>query len=700
MSRLSLVCLLLLVCQGFCLDRPWMNKSLTPEDRALKLVGEMTLDEKIDMVHGHSGIYTGNTPVNQRLGIPALTMNDGPQGFRGDSCHGTTTQFPSLMTVAATFDRELVKQYSGAIAQEFLDKGSNVLLGPGMNLARVPVNGRNFEYGTGEDPYLGSEVVKNYIQTVQGMGVIATAKHYVNNEQENDRTTISANLDERTAWELYYRPFMAAVEAGVTSMMCSYNKIGDVWACENNSTLNTALKERMGFKGWVMSDWGATHSTLDSANHGLDQEMPDDQFFGSALKTAVQNGTVPESRVTDMVYRILYGMFAVGIFDKNQTGDFNANVTRPEHYDLSRKLISNSTVLLKNDRQILPINAANVTTIAVLGDAGDLKPVVSGYGSGQVYPAHIVSALEGIKARLGNNTNINVVYAPTQPIDQAINAAKSADYALVFTGTSSSEGGDRANLSLPDADNSLIKGVAAVNPRTVVVVTSPGHILLPWSDSVPAILASLLPGEQFGHAIADLLFGAVNPCARLPITLPNIENEVGFTPLQYPGVNLESNYSEGLQIGYRWYDAHQVTPRFPFGHGLSYTTFKYGNVVAFPHKHAKNGLTGVTVVVNVKNAGPVAGAEVVQLYLGYPPAANEPPKQLRGFEKVYLEAGQVAQVKFDLSNQDISIWDVKTHDWTVVPGAYQIMVGASSRDIRLTGSFQVSGQKHIHTMIF
>ena len=603
-----------------------------------------------------------------------------------------------MLNLAASFDLDLVNDYVGAIIEEFIAKGSNVILGPGMNLARVPTNGRNFEYGAGEDPHLGSEIMKAYVKKAQSMGVIATAKHFVNNEQEINRTTVSSNLDERTAWELYYQPFMASVEAGVLAVMCSYNKIGDTWACENDHTLNQVLKGKMGFKGWVMSDWDATHSTQKAALAGLDQEMPFNPYFGDALKAAVQNAEVPQQRVDDMVYRILYSMFAIGLFDKPQTGNFTANVTSDAHYAVARGVAAASTILLKNDRQVLPLDTKTITTIAVLGDAGDLAPVVGGQGSGQVPVAHIVSPLEGIKAHLAD-TNIQVVYAPSTPIEQAVAIAQSADVALVFSGVTSCEGIDRANLSLPNADNQLIKAVAAVNPRTAVVVTSPGSILLPWSNSVPAIVAALLPGQQFGHAIADVLFGDVNPSARLPITLPNVDNEVNFTQSQYPGINNEANYTEGLLIGYRWYDAANVAPKFAFGHGLSYTTFHYGKIVAFPFKNAQK-LTNIAVVTKITNVGSVAGSEVAQLYLSYPDVAREPPKQLRGFQKVFLQPGQSAEVRFELTTQHISIWDVEIHDWNIIPGEYKIMVGASSRDIRLVGTFQVSGRKHIHSVRF
>jgi len=695
MSRFFIVCLLLLVSQGFCnLRRPWMNTNLTPAERAKQLLSQMTLDEKFVMVHGADSEYVGFIPKNDRLGIPALTLNDASQGFRGNSYYNTTTQFPSLLNAAASFDLDIVNEYTAAITQEFIDKGSNVLLGPGMCLARVPVNGRNFEY-VGEDPYLARDVISAYVKIVQGMGVIATAKHYINNEQELNRTETSANLDERTAWELYYQPFIAAVEAGVGSIMCSYNKIDDVWACENNSTLNKALKEQMGFTGFVMSDWGAVHSTEDSANHGLDMEMPDDKYFGDALKQAVQAGKVPQARVDDMVYRILISMFSAGIFDRPQSGDFTANVTSDAHYATARKVGATSAVLLKNERQVLPLDANNITTIAVLGDAGDKNPVVGGQGSGQVPVAHIVSPLEGIKARLAN-TNVKVVYVPSTPLDQAVAAAKSADVALVFSGVTSTEGIDRSNLLLPEADNALIQAVTAANPRTAVIVTSPGAILLPWSDSVPAIIAALLPGQQFGHAIADVLFGDVNPSGRLPITLPNIDNEVKFTPAQYPGVNNEASYSEGLLIGYRWYDAHNVTPRFAFGHGLSYTTFQYSWVVG--DKTSNIDGAPIAVIAKITNTGSVAGNEIVQLYLSFPQAAQEPPKVLRRVKKVFLQPGKSTEVVFLLNNQDLQIWDSNAHGWTVVSGDYQLLVGASSRDIRLTHNFKVNGQKHIETI--
>ena len=529
------------------------------------------------------------------------------------------------------------------------------------------------------------------------MGIIATAKHYVNNEQEHDRLNHSVIIDERTAWELYYQPFMAAVEAGVLSVMCSFNKVNGVFACENNETLNTILKGKMGFKGFVMSDWLAAHSTKESALHGLDQEMPGPIYFGDALKAAVESGDVPQSVLNGMVHRILYSMFMIGIFDRPQTGEFTANVTSDAHYAVARKAAAASTVLLKNDGQVLPINEKNVTTIAVLGD-GAFDPVVWGGGSGYVPIAHVVSALEGIRARVANTT-IKVVYAGTKPFSEAVAVAESADIALVFTGVSATEELDRKNLSLPADDDALIKVVAAVNPRTVAIVTSPGAFLMPWADEVPVIIAALMPGEQFGHSITDVLFGDVNPSARLPITLPNKENEVGFTQSQYPGIELETNYTEGLFIGYRWYDQFNITPKFAFGHGLSYTTFQYDKVAGFLDENSEKR-EEIAILVNITNTGSVAGAEVAQLYLGYPDSAEEPPKVLRGIRKVFLQPGESVEVRFNMTNQSLLIWDVESHDWTVVPGDYKVMVGASSRDIRLVGSFKVDENKKIEDIEF
>ena len=629
----------------------------------------------------------------------------------------------------------------------------------------MPVNGRNFEYLSGEDPFLGYTLVQPVIQGIQSQvrvcpravradesrvmacdwlmiamltvgcgcdkrshrccrhvtclcrdcacppslslckplslyvhhacrvstvcpaasvcaqGVIANVKHFVMNNQETNRQEVSANVDERTRWEMYMPPFLGAVEAGVLSAMCSYNKINNVYACENEVTLNASLKGFAGFQGWVMSDWTATHSTVNAVKAGLDQEMPIAFYFSSvALQLALDAGDITQAMIDDKVLRILTAMFTAGLFDRAPSGDIHANVTSPAHNALAREFATEAIVLLKNSGGVLPLskNAAG-RTIAVIGDACSTAPIVGGEGSGYVGPPYIITVADGVSSKASGAT-IRVVGTN---VTEAVAAATSADVAIVCTATTSSEGIDRANLDLPAAENAVIAAVAAAQKNTVVVVTSPGAVLLPWIDAVPAAIATFMPGQEAGNAIADILFGDANPSGKLPLTFPLTNNPTNFTPAQYPGLPslfpLEANYSEGLLIGYRWYDAHHVTPLFPFGHGLSYTQFKYSGLTA--------SATNVTIVLT--NTGSVAGAEVAQLYLAFPSAANEPPLQLKGFGKVMLQPGQSATVAFPVTARDLSIWDATTHDWAMQHGTFGVYVGASSRDIRAKGTFTV-----------
>lgn len=758
--------LALVVHTGYAADRPWMNTADPPEERARKLVKEMTTEEKLSLFHGSCGGYTGNVCGIDRLGIPQQKFNDGPQGFRGAA--GTSTSWPGAMTVSAAFDDNLAREYGEVMGDEFYRKGANVQLGPGVCIARVPQNGRNFEYLSGEDPYLGYRLSKQVITGIQSQGVIANAKHYVNNNQETQRGSFTANVDERTQWEIYYPPFKGAIDAGLGSIMCSYNKecvdcppeqIGN-WSCENHRSLTEDLKGKMGFKGWVMSDWGGTHST--SMNAGLDQEMPGSKYMGQDLANMVASGDVDMNHVDDSAWRILWPYFKMGLFDKPNTNTKDNNVTSEEHNAKARELSAKGTVLLKNEG-ILPLGA-NAKNIAVIGSKA-VSPIVHGGGSGAVTPTLVSAPLDAIRARFGiappppvpNNCSNGIWEKDTdyynqhsqssahassveeccslcgarggcnaftfvggtcwmkaddsgrraksgalsgichkgkQPVgdecngdycvhfddgsdvDSAAKLAATADAVLIFVGTSSSEGGDRRDLTLASED-ALIQAVSAsAGDRVTVVAVTPGALLTPWRDTVGAILVPFMPGQEFGNAITDVIFGDHNPSAKLPITFPKEENDIGMTQEQYPGKNGVSIYSEGLEVGYRWYAAHAVVPAFPFGHGLSYSTFKYSNLQ----------VDGRTISCKIKNTGAVDGAEVAQLYLGFPQEAGEPPKQLKGFEKVNISAGKSKTVTFSLDDTSFSIWDTKVHDWAVVPGDFKVMVGSSSDDIRLTST--------------
>lgn len=707
--------------------------------------------------------YVGNVPSQGP--VPRLDLEDGPQGVADGASQ--VTAWPSALTVVTSWDRSLMFQYGQAMGAEQYIKGTNIMLGPMINIARVPQGGRNFE-SYGEDPVLAAELVAPAVQGIQSNPVLGCAKHFVDNSQENNRTSVSEVVPRRVQWELYYPAFASAVNAGVGTIMCSYNRINDTYACENNVTL-TDLKQRMGFDGQVMSDWGATHSTVQAALSGLDQQMPDASFFGQSLAQAVANGQVPESRIDDMVLRILVPMYAVGLFDNPPTGNLSNNAMSSAHNQLARTLAGAGTVLLKNDGGVLPVNpkAQGIRTIAVIGD----EQTVTGGGSGHVNAPYIITPFQGISSRANNGTmrpvNCTVFqntdfYQPGNPEVAATSSqdccaqctanpecnfwtyeassgscwlkpnnagyrntsglvsgqcsawpagavtvlfnngsdpvaaaklAASADIAIVVVATSSHEGSDRANLSLPAIQDQLVAAVAAVQKNTIVNVRTPGSVLMPWVNDVPAIVLSFMPGQEAGNALADILFGDVNPSGRLPLSFLAAESDSWLqSPNQYPGVPgafgwPESVYTEGLLMGYRHFDAHNIDPLFPFGHGLSYTTFTYSNPTV---SGSVSGSTSATLTVDVANSGTMAGAEVVQLYIAFPASAGEPPKVLRDFAKVPLAAGSKTTVSFTLNAADCSIFDVVTDDWALVGGSFTALIGASSRDIRLSVPFTVA----------
>lgn len=409
--------------------------------------------------------------------------------------------------------------------------------------------------------------------------------------------------------------------------------------------------------------------------------MPDSQFFGTALAQAVSAGQVPVDRINDMATRILYAMYAVGIMDyTGPKGNLSVNATSAQHEELARYFSAASHVLLKNEGNILPLPTSG-KTFAVLGDDGQAKTIVNGGGSGYVVSQYVITPLQGIKNRLGSSAK--VAYAPTQPIATAAQVAAAADVAIVCVGFESSEGSDRSSLSLPNNQDQLIEAVAAAQPNTIVVLHGPGPVLMPWASKVKGIVFAWFPGQESGNALAAVLFNDINPSARLPVTFPVNENDwFSGDASQYPGVNGQVFYTEKLLVGHRWYDEHNITPLFPFGHGLSYTSFNYTDLkISAPQGN------NVIVTVSVTNTGKITGTEVVQLYLGYPKAAGEPPKVLRGFEKLTLPSGQTEQAVFGLAAEDVSIWDITKKAFTPVTGIFTVYVGASSRDIRLTGTF-------------
>jgi len=684
---------------------PWSDPSLGSHERAHLLVANMTLTEKLQMLHGSEDgrtecmdsprcAYVGNIAPVERLGMPPVNMNDGPQGFRSPtSLAGTSTAWPSGLTIAASWDEEAAFEWGQGMGKEFYDKGSNLQLGPGLNVARVPLNGRNFEYLSGEDPYLGYRLVQPVVKGIQSQKVVANAKHFIQNNQETNRVGVSEEVDERTRFEVYYPPFEGAVEAGVGSMMCSYNKINGYWSCENPSTLQNDLKQAINFQGYVMSDWGATHSMSIAA--GLDVEQPGAAWMNAdLLRRALDAGVVKEAQVDDSVCRILQAMFQVGVMDEPLSAwDWSKrlrNVTTSTSVASARRLSAKGTVLLRNEGGLLPL--APGKRVAVIGLA-DANAIYHGGGSGSVQPSFVSTPLQGIRDAVGDSGT--VVYNDGRDVVAAAELAKQSDYAIVFVGTLSREDFDRSSLSLDvgtdwTGQNEVVSRVAVyAGQKTVVVVTTPGAVLLPWSQEVAAVVTNFMPGQQAGNAIADVLFGKVNPSGKLPLTFPNSENEIQFSAAQYPGVPdpkapAYAFYTEKLQVGYRFYEAQhlQFKTGFPFGHGLSYTNFTYGSLNL---QDSSGG--GKIVTFTIKNTGARPGAEVSQLYLEFPASAGE-PFQLKGFAKTkQLEAGETCTLQLQLRPRDLSIWDVATRSWSQVGGVFGVSVGSSSRDIRLRTKF-------------
>jgi beta-glucosidase len=646
----------------------------------------MSQDQKLAMVHGTgSGTYVGQVPAIPSLGIPALNLEDGPAGV-ADRMTGVTA-FPAPITIASSWDTVLAQEFATAMGEEQAGKGTNVVLGPMMNMDRLPEDGRNFE-GFGEDPVLAAAMAGAIVRGIQSQGLVATAKHYVDNDQETDRTSVSAVIDDRTQHEIYLPPFRASVEAGVGAVMCAYNQVNGVYACENPATLTGWLEGELGFQGWVMSDWGATHSSVASVTSGLDMEMPGGTYLGPPLAPFLASGQIPAARLDGMVRRILTSMFAAGLFDRAPSGSPSADVETAAHRQLVHDAAVQGTVLLQNTGGLLPLDANAIHSIAVVGTAGDASPVFQGYGSAGVTAtlANVVTPRQGIASRAGSSISVGYAQGATPPFADATALASQSDVAVVVVGDSSSEGADRTSTSLSGTQNDLVAAVASANPKTIVVTYAPAQVDMPWAGQVAAILFGGLPGQAEGDALAAVLFGDVAPSGKLPFTIAASEADY---PVQAPSTGATVTYSEGLLIGYRWFDANAKTPLFPFGHGLSYTTFSYANLVVAPVSVEDGG--PVTVTLDVANTGSVAGAEVVELYLGFPTETSEPVSQLEAFQKVVLAPGASQEVSFSLAPSAYSFWSAGRQGPVAYPGRYSVMVGASSRDVRLRGAFDVTG---------
>jgi beta-glucosidase len=673
---------------------PWMSTALLSDARAQLLLKAMRPADKLALLSGVdveapqwaplAGGAVGYVPANPRLCIPALVLNDGGAGV-GDFQTGTTS-FPAPIAQAATWDPLRARSVGQAIGLEAWLKGIDVLLGPNVNIARIPQNGRNFE-AFGEDPFLSGQIAAAEIQGIQRNPVIATVKHYAVNSQETNRWYVSSNLDNRTLHEIYLPPFEAAIQQGhVGSVMCAYGSINGHYSCQDGATLKTVLRKQFGFDGFVMSDWGAVQSTANAANGGTDLQMPT-----GTLADAVAEGQVGPATVDRMARGVLQSMFRIGLFDHPpslHTDVKRADVSTTADQLVARRTELEGAVLLKNDGPILPLHVGQGQRVAVIGapaGALDLAPYLSGGGSAYVAGTKAVSPLQGVTA-LAGASGATVDYADGSDPVAAAATASGAAAAIVFAYDREAEGTDRPTLALPDEQDALIARVTQANPNTIVVLMTGGPVLMPWLTSVPAVLEAWYPGQQAGTAIAALLFGTVNPSGKLPQTFPTGDAAVpASTQAQWPGAGdaQYASFSEGLDVGYRWYDETHTAPLFPFGFGLSYTRFAYDTL-----RLLKRPDGGVDLSFTLTNTGSRPGVEVAQVYVDDPRITGEPPKQLFGFRRVFLSAGASARVRITLGWRAFAQWDIRKQDWVVTPGLYRVLVGGSSRDLPLRSFYR------------
>lgn len=685
------------------------------EQKIDQLIQQMTLKEKVNMIHATSSFTSGGV---ERLGIPELIMSDGPHGVRFE--HGRdwvpdadadddATYLPTGITLASTWNPGLGYAFGTVLGSEARNRGKDVILGPAINIIRTPLNGRNFEYMS-EDPYLVSQMAPQYVKGVQEQDVAVSVKHYIANNQEIDRNTINVEMSERALREIYLPGFKAAVEnGGALTVMGSYNKFRGQYATENEYLMNDVLKGDFGFKGLVMSDWGAVHNTMDALKNGNDIEMGTDLnmlpnpdyskfYLADTVVTLVNNGMVDEQLVNDKVRRILRVMFAVHKLGDGARKQGERNTKA--HQETARKVAEEGIVLLKNEG-LLPLQPASVKQLAVIGANADRKFGGLG-GSSQVPAKYEVTPLQGLKNQLGNGVKIQ--YAPgykiakgqkadASLINEAVSVAKKADAVVLVGGwihgfspawndnAYDAEGADKPDMQLPFGQNELIKAVVEANPNTVIVMMGGGPVdMTSWIAQTKGLIQAWYPGMEGGNALAEIILGKVNPSGKLPMTFPKkLEDVPAHSIGEYPGKFGIVHYNEGIFNGYRYYDTFGVQPQFSFGHGLSYTSFEYENLEVVTNKDQ------ATVRLTVKNTGKRAGKEVVQVYVNDEEASvRRPAKELKGFAKVELQPGEQKQVELTLPAEAFKYYDGIKRQWVLEPGAFKVLVGSSSSDIRLS----------------
>lgn len=703
------------------------------EERVEDALSRMTLEEKVRVLHAQSKFSSAGVP---RLGIPELWCTDGPHGIRpevlwdewdqagwtNDSC----VAFPALTCLAATWNEDMSALYGKSIGEEARYREKDVLLGPGVNIYRTPLNGRNFEY-MGEDPYLASKMVVPYVQQVQENGVAVCVKHFALNNQEAKRHEYDAVVDDRTLHEIYLPAFKAAVqEGGAWSVMGAYNLYRGQHLCHNEYMLNGILKQDWGFDGAVISDWGGTHDTAESISNGLDLEFGtwtnglrgetsntyDSYYLADPYLARLRSGEASMEVLDDKVRRVLRLIFRTAMNTRKPFG----SLCSPEHYDAARRIAGEGIVLLKNDGGVLPLDLSSTRRIAVIGENA-IKMMTVGGGSSSLKVQHECTPLEGIRAAAGDKAEI--VYergyvgdvsgdyngvvtgqdlsesrSESQLTADAVALAASSDAVIFVGGLNKSahqdcEDSDRLGLELPYAQDKVISALAKVNLNLVVVIISGNAVAMPWADEVNGIVEAWFGGSEAGNALADVLFGKVNPSGKLPFTFPaKLEDNGAHALGAYDPDAVRVEYKEGIYVGYRWADKMQVKPLFAFGHGLSYTDFSYGGAKC--SKSVVRSGADVQVSVDVTNIGQVAGKEVVQLYIGDDESSVERPvRELKGFRKVALEPGETRTVNFTVTPDMLKFYDTASGSWVLESGSFTVYIGSSSTDIRTTARFEV-----------
>ncbi len=695
------------------------------EQRVEDALQRMTLEEKVALIHAQSKFSSAGVP---RLGIPENWMSDGPHGIRAevlwdewfgagwtsDSC----TAYPALTCLAATWDPAMSALYGKSIGEEARYRKKNVLLGPGVNIYRTPLNGRNFEY-LGEDPFLTSRMVVPYIKGVQSNGVAACVKHFALNDQEFNRGTVNVNVDDRTLNEIYLPAFKAAVqEGGAWAIMGAYNQYKNQHCCENQYLLNDILKGKWKFDGVVVSDWGGVHNTMEAIKNGMDMEFGtwtnglnwgasnayDNYYLAKPYLDLIKQGKVGTDELNDKARRVLRLIFRTNMAKEQHYGSFAS----PEHALAGRTIAENGIVLLQNNKNLLPLDLKKYKKILVVGENATKRMTIGG-GSSSLKVKKEVSPLEGIKARIGNDATVTYVEGYASPAvaeqdvkgakaqvreinldtmrEEAVKAAKEADVVIFIGGLNKnegqdSEGADRKGLELSYGQDALISALAAANPNLAVVIISGNAVSMPWVKQVPAIVEAWYEGSEAGNALAAVLMGDVNPSGHLPFTFPVKLQDNGAIALgAYPGTAEQETYKEGLFVGYRWADSKKIKPLFPFGYGLSYTTFAWSKPTADKNEMSADGT--MTFSINVKNTGTREGKELVQLYVSdLKSSLPRPVKELKGFSKVTLAPGEEKTVSITIDKAALSYYDDTKGEWIAEPGKFEAIFAASATDIR------------------